>query len=293
MITDERLNEIKERVKRASPGPWSPCLGSGNHECTALKVENAEPGKGLICDFLPDYDFRRNPDKQFIDDMRFVQHARDDVPALVAEVEIWRNHAAESDREFNQIEDWLIGNQDFDLKTGLIDRAAKCKERIRDLVAKEGELGDLKAEVKCTICIFCKHKVQRDPKNMPELMQHIMTCSKNPVVLYSIACAKVNVDAEKILMQCLAMLGLAFAPEYHEKCKEITNLISDWLQLSADVASIPEAVATAAQKILAESMAQTPPACAPESPEPHPDGQSCSAEQATQPSGGSETNQSP
>jgi hypothetical protein len=67
--------------------------------------------------------------------------------AAVGERDSWREHAALSDKEFLQLEDWLIGNAEIDPKTGLIDRATKCKERIRDLVASEAELSESKAEV--------------------------------------------------------------------------------------------------------------------------------------------------
>lgn len=55
----------------------------------------------------------------------------------------WKKHAAESDHEFLEMSDWLIGNAMFDPKTGLIDHSKKLKERIRDLIALEGQIGDL------------------------------------------------------------------------------------------------------------------------------------------------------
>jgi hypothetical protein len=58
----------------------------------------------------------------------------------------WRTeHMAITDHEICQMEDWLCGNAEFD-KNGLIDKANRCKERIRDLIAAEGELGDLRAQ---------------------------------------------------------------------------------------------------------------------------------------------------
>jgi hypothetical protein len=70
---------------------------------------------------------------------------RDEIEQHIKDHEGWREHAALSDKEYLQLSDWLIGNADFDPKTGLIDHAAKLKERIRDLIAKEGELGDLRS----------------------------------------------------------------------------------------------------------------------------------------------------
>lgn len=67
-------------------------------------------------------------------------------PALFEEID-WRiQHMAETDKELCQLQDWLIGNAIVDPKTGLIDRTAKLKERIRDLVSAEAELTELRKE---------------------------------------------------------------------------------------------------------------------------------------------------
>lgn len=59
----------------------------------------------------------------------------------------WRQeHMEKTDHEICQMEDWLCGNAEFD-KNGLIDKAARCKERIRDLIAAEGALGDKDAQI--------------------------------------------------------------------------------------------------------------------------------------------------
>lgn len=76
--------------------------------------------------------------------------SRDHAESLTAQVkrlEPFQQHAAESDKEFLQMQDWLIGNAEFDKKTGLIDRANKMKERIRDLVSAESNVEELKHEV--------------------------------------------------------------------------------------------------------------------------------------------------
>jgi hypothetical protein len=66
---------------------------------------------------------------------------------LKQEVAEWKAHAAITDTESLQLEDWLITNKEIDPKEGLIDRQARLKERVRDLIAKEGEVGDLKSEL--------------------------------------------------------------------------------------------------------------------------------------------------
>lgn len=58
----------------------------------------------------------------------------------------WRiEHMAESDKELCQIEDWLRAG--CDMLQSSSDVAAKVKERIRDLIAKEGELGDARHQL--------------------------------------------------------------------------------------------------------------------------------------------------
>lgn len=57
MLTPEQLREAREIAERATPGPWTPCLGSGGIEMTAIHFEgNEEHPNGLIvCDLIPDY----------------------------------------------------------------------------------------------------------------------------------------------------------------------------------------------------------------------------------------------
>lgn len=74
-----------------------------------------------------------------------------DYRAAVAEKEkeiAWlKEHMEESDREFLQMQDWLIGNAEFYPKTGLIDRAEKMRERIRDLVVSEANEKELQTQL--------------------------------------------------------------------------------------------------------------------------------------------------
>lgn len=70
----------------------------------------------------------------------------EELTQLRQQLQEMKEHVELSDKEFLQLEDWLIGNAEIDLKLGLIDRATKCKERIRDLISREGEIGDLTNE---------------------------------------------------------------------------------------------------------------------------------------------------
>jgi len=66
---------------------------------------------------------------------------------IQAKYEEAKKHMEITDHESLQMEDWLIGNKEFDFKVGLIDRQKLLKERIRDLISKEGEIGDLQQQL--------------------------------------------------------------------------------------------------------------------------------------------------
>lgn len=78
MVNQEQLNAIKERVAKATPGPW--------------KIDRNSDD----CDFITDIWFNQDGDHVEVHDKsifqsvlnaKFIACARDDVPALVAEVE--------------------------------------------------------------------------------------------------------------------------------------------------------------------------------------------------------------
>lgn len=72
MIKQEQLNAIKERVANATPGPW-------------LVEESRYEGRFNAASADENYDLPAC--LMGIEDAEFVTHAREDVPALVAEVE--------------------------------------------------------------------------------------------------------------------------------------------------------------------------------------------------------------
>ena len=51
------LDELKRVASEATPGPWGPCLGSGNNEMTAIHFEGNDdhPYGLMVCDLIPDY----------------------------------------------------------------------------------------------------------------------------------------------------------------------------------------------------------------------------------------------
>lgn len=74
-----------ELCNKATPGPWSPCLGSGNILCTGVMSE-AVKEKHLIADFLPDYFFTEGFADAIEDhrpNMNFVAEAREGWPYAI------------------------------------------------------------------------------------------------------------------------------------------------------------------------------------------------------------------
>lgn len=74
-MTDEELEAIRARAEAATPGPWFVC---SEHE---TEIQRNEIGcgfqnGGLIADCCIQ-----------ADDGRFIAHAREDIPALLAEIE--------------------------------------------------------------------------------------------------------------------------------------------------------------------------------------------------------------
>ncbi len=84
MSENERIAEIRARLKAATPGEWDYVLGSGNIMLTAIKAEQGDGRSVFIADCLPDYaldwaerDHRPN--------MEFVANAPADLAYLLAE----------------------------------------------------------------------------------------------------------------------------------------------------------------------------------------------------------------
>jgi hypothetical protein len=80
-LTDEDLDEIQERVDRATPGPWV----VGDH---ASEVEAPCRCCGPIakCILYGAESGDREFDAKYHYNSEFISHARQDVPALLAEV---------------------------------------------------------------------------------------------------------------------------------------------------------------------------------------------------------------
>lgn len=82
-LTDERLAKIKALEKAATPGPWSRVKPLGARYWTLGTIRNHTAGP-----------------LENEDDWDFVEHARNDVPVLVAEVERLRGIVAELKMRF-------------------------------------------------------------------------------------------------------------------------------------------------------------------------------------------------
>ena len=96
-MNEQRLQEIKKRADRATTGPWF-CSWSTFEEFAKVNIEGF-----CITDELNDFD------------AEFIAHARQDVPALIAEVErlrsvIWRI-SDRYDISINETKEFLAGEQ--------------------------------------------------------------------------------------------------------------------------------------------------------------------------------------
>ena len=81
-MTKEELNEIKARAEAATPGPWD--IG---HEAPPLYASNQDIVASRFCKII----FLGNKNFDLYRDARFIARARQDIPALVAEVERLQN----------------------------------------------------------------------------------------------------------------------------------------------------------------------------------------------------------
>lgn len=79
---EQRLREIEARVEAVTPGPWK----SGHYAPTEqVSVYYDQIDEGQSCIARTTYTILDGPE-QSISDMKFVAHARQDVPWLLAEV---------------------------------------------------------------------------------------------------------------------------------------------------------------------------------------------------------------
>jgi hypothetical protein len=84
-VTDEELRAIKERCEKATPGPWEWSDGTCDDEDGERHGYRCGPMWVDVCDQLA----------VPVVDAEFIAHAREDVPALLAEVERLRRPTAE------------------------------------------------------------------------------------------------------------------------------------------------------------------------------------------------------
>jgi hypothetical protein len=84
----EYLQAKRKLCEAATPGPWEPCLGSGNHEMTAIHFVGDEqnPFGLMVCDLIPDYMLEPMHTKDLEykpGNMDFIADARTTMPKLL------------------------------------------------------------------------------------------------------------------------------------------------------------------------------------------------------------------
>ena len=72
MTSTDWLDEIEQRVMRATPGPWTSFVEGRDHTSGSSFIRTAADDIELS--------------GATIDDQDFIAHAREDIPALIAEV---------------------------------------------------------------------------------------------------------------------------------------------------------------------------------------------------------------
>lgn len=85
-LTEERIAEIRARAEAATPGPWK----AGKDDFTKNIIEAVKDRGTIIVQRRDDHNMFWNsiiPLKQTFSDADFIAHAREDVPALLEEVE--------------------------------------------------------------------------------------------------------------------------------------------------------------------------------------------------------------
>lgn len=149
MTRSGRLKEIRERVEKASPGPWSwywrkedgqtdcgvtrePIPGHVYSVCRAPRYENEGPGS---------------------DNLWFIAHAREDIPFLLQELaEQEKEHQLRLEQEEQKRADWNVVIEDLQKKCAVLGEAAKQWEsEARDFPKIKGELEYALAARDCAV----------------------------------------------------------------------------------------------------------------------------------------------
>ena len=107
-MNQEQLNTIKQRVEKTTPGPWIVAPEKCGPEGQSVYESDSF---GWICEVGDPYPRGNNRPQE---NMEFIAHAREDVPALVAEIERLREalefYANADNYEPVTIEKWLEGS---------------------------------------------------------------------------------------------------------------------------------------------------------------------------------------
>lgn len=161
MLTPERLKEIKQRAERATPGPWTSLsddryrrrtmnIRAACHPRKPLVAQTATGARAGICGGRV-YD---NGEDYRHDNAEFIANAREDVPALVAEVERlwglvialrdelrwWRSRAAKIRRD-----SWIAGGDDASVARaeGRADGLTEAADKLEAILNQMGAKRDL------------------------------------------------------------------------------------------------------------------------------------------------------
>lgn len=130
-MTEERIAAIKARAEAATPGPWK----AGKDDFTKNIIEAAKDRGTIIVQRRDDSNMFWSsyiPIKQIFADAAFIAHAREDIPALLDEVERLRD---ENERQKEVIS--FLGDAAKGLVRDEVDRRKYDQQAVLSL--KNGE----------------------------------------------------------------------------------------------------------------------------------------------------------
>lgn len=142
-MTEEQLQVIKERVENSTQGPWRLDLWDGLLISEVTKGVILKAGQGRLI-------------KAASEDIKFIAHAREDVPALITELELQKANAEQYLQDNVELhnENLILKNEIQRLnialdRTELAEAKARMEiERLREIIKNagcamaEGENGD-------------------------------------------------------------------------------------------------------------------------------------------------------
>jgi hypothetical protein len=146
-MNEQELDAIKARCDKATPGPW--VVGDGSPERLYLGADAVMCDvRGVVCQRSV-YNGKSEYDKQTYADMEFIAAARQDIPALLDEVERLSSALYDMYEDECALEALEMAHES---KILCMQKEVKCLTCERDAAIE-----DLKISDECEHCYLCKN----------------------------------------------------------------------------------------------------------------------------------------